>query len=237
MKEQLARLYELQLTDSDLAQHRAWIADLDDGAKLAKQLAAGTAELEAGRARLRELEATNRAKELELKSADEDRAAKSKKAYGGTIADTKELGALERKIEELNRKRDHLEDELLGLMDQIETTRAAVAKQEQKVATTQKVYDQTKADYAAGRTKLEGEMKGALTKRAELLPQVDAALLQEYEALKTKLDGVAVSGVDGNLCQTCRTVLPQSTLTQLKLGKMVVRCQNCRRILYPSDAW
>jgi uncharacterized protein len=237
MKEQLARLYELQLIDSDLAQHKSWIADLDDGSKLGKQLAAATAELEAGQTRLRELEAANRAKELELRSADDERDAKSKKAYGGTIGDAKELGALERKIEELNRKRDHLEDELLGLMDQIETTRATVAKQEKVVATTQRIYEQTKADYAAGRAKLEGEMKGSLAKRAELLPQLDAAVLKEYETIRTKLDGIAVSGVDGNLCKTCRTVLPQSTLTQLKLAKMIVKCQNCRRILYPSDAW
>ena len=237
MKEQLARLYELQVIDSDLAQHKAWVADLDDGAKTEKKLAAAQADLEDKQKRLRDLEATNRAKELELKSADEDRATKSKKAYGGTIGDVKELGALERKIEELKCKTDHLEDELLTLMEQIETLREEAGKQERIVTTTQKVYDQTKADYAAARAKLEGEMKQALLKRQELVPQITPALLNEYDTLRAKLDGIAVSGVDGNLCKTCRNVLPQSALSQMKLGKLLVRCDNCRRILYPSDAW
>jgi len=237
MKEQLARLYELQVIDSDLAQHRAWIADLDDGSKAGAKLAAGRADLEDKQKRLRELEATNRTKELELKSADEDRSAKSKRAYGGTVSDSKELGALERKIEELKRKSDHLEDELLTLMEQIETLREETGKQERIVTTTQKVYEQTKADYATARAKLEGEMKQSLLKRQELAPQITPALLQEYDALRAKLDGVAVSGVDGNLCKTCRNVVPQSALSQMKLGKLIVKCDNCRRILYPSDAW
>lgn len=237
MKEQLARLYELQQIDSNLARHKAWITDLDDGTKVGRQLAAAQADLEDKKERLHDLEATNRAKELELKSADEDRATKSKKAFGGGVGDAKELSALERKIGEIDRKRSHLEDDLLGLMEQIEALREQIAKQGRTVAAGQKVYDQTKADYTAARAKLEGEMRSEIARRQELVPQIDAALLKEYDALRAKLEGVAVSGVDGNLCQSCRNVLPQSTLTQLKLGKMVVRCQNCRRILYPSDAW
>lgn len=237
MKEQLAKLYELQSIDSDLAQHRAWIADLDDGSKAGQKLAAAEAGLAAAQKRLHDFEATNRTRELELKSADEERATRAKKAYGGTISDTKELSSLERKIEELDRKRDHLADELLTLMDQIETARAEVQKLEKLTGTIRTVHEQTRADYAKARGRLEGEMKTALARRQELVPEIDAALLQEYDALRAKLEGVGVSGVDGNLCKTCRNVLPQSTLSQLKLGKMIVKCQNCRRILYPSEAW
>ncbi|MGE5531236.1 MAG: zinc ribbon domain-containing protein [Bacteroidota bacterium] len=237
MKEQLARLYQLQLIDSALAQHKAWIADLDDGTRVGQKLAAAQAELTHNQKRLHDLEAANRSKELELKSADEERQTKSKRAYGGAVADPKELGALERKIEELKRKSDHLEDELLGLMEQIETLREEVAKQQRIVASGTKVYEQTRADYAQARGKLEEKMKELLAQRQELAPQIDAALLKEYDALRVKMEGIAVSGVDGNLCQTCRNVLPQSTLTQLKMGKTIVKCQNCRRILYPSDAW
>lgn len=237
MNEQLARLYELQQIDSNLAQHKAWIADLDDGTKLGKQLAAAQAQLDDKQKRLHDLEATNRAKELELKTVEADRATKAKKAFGGGVGDARELGALERKIEELDRKRSHLEDDLLGLMEQIETLREESAKQERLVGTSQKVLDQIKADYAKARAKLEDEMRVDIARRQELIPQLDAAVLKEYDAMRAKLEGVAVSGVDGNLCQMCRNVLPQSTLTQLKLGKMLVKCQNCRRILYPSNAW
>ena len=57
------------------------------------------------------------------------------------------------------------------------------------------------------------------------------------EAMRAKLEGVAVAGIDGNMCTACRNVLPQSAISAVKLGKVIVKCQNCRRMLYPSDAW
>jgi predicted nucleic acid-binding Zn-ribbon protein len=237
MQQQIAQLYELQQMDSAIAQHRTWIAGLDDGGKSGRSLAAARGELEGLQQRLRDLEAENRKKELELKSADQERQDKMRKAYGGSVGDAKELGALERKIEELNRRRDKLETEILGLMDEMERTGEQVAKQEKVVAQGQAVHDKIVADYEAARGKLEGEMQQIATRRAELASQIDAAMLKEYEAMRAKLEGVAVAGIDGNMCTACRNVLPQSALTTVKVGKVIVKCQNCRRMLYPSDAW
>ncbi|MCE5239096.1 hypothetical protein LLH23_11440 [bacterium] len=237
MQEQMTQLYELQQVDSAIAQHRTWIAGLDDGGKSGRNLAAAQQELEKLQQRLNALEAENRKKELELKSAEQERKDKMGKAYGGTVADAKELGALERKIEELNRRRDRLETDILGLMDEIETTRAQVAKQEKVVAQGQAVHDKIVGDYQEARGKLEGEIKALTAKRAELTPQITPPMLQEYESMRSKLEGVAVAGIEGNMCMACRNVLPQSAISTVKLGKVIVKCQNCRRMLYPSDAW
>ncbi len=237
MQEQMTQLYELQKVDSAIAQHRTWIAGLDDGGKSGRNLAAAQQELEKLQQRLNALEADNRKKELELKSAEQERKDKMGKAYGGTVADAKELGALERKIEELNRRRDRLETDILGLMDEIETTRAQVAKQEKVVAQGQAVHDKIVGDYQEARGKLEGEIKALTAKRAELTPQITPPMLQEYESMRSKLEGVAVAGIEGNMCMACRNVLPQSAISTVKLGKVIVKCQNCRRMLYPSDAW
>ncbi|MBU0611636.1 MAG: hypothetical protein KKI08_27405 [Armatimonadetes bacterium] len=237
MQQQLSQLYELQQIDSAIAQHRTWIAALDDGGKSGRSLAAAQGELDKLQQRLHDLEARSRKQELELKSADQERADKTKKAYGGTIGDAKELGALERKIEELKRKCDGLETEILGLMDEIERTSQQAAKQEKVVAQGQAVHDKIVADYDAARGKLEGEIKELATRRAEVAGQVDAAMLKEYDSMRAKLEGVAVAGIDGNMCTACRNVLPQSALTTCKIGKVIVKCQNCRRMLYPSEAW
>jgi len=237
MQEQMTQLYELQQVDSAIAQHRTWIAGLDDGGKSGRNLAAARQELERLRQRLNALEAENRKKELELRSAEQERKDKMGKAYGGTVADAKELGALERKIEELNRRRDRLETDILGLMDEIETTRAQVAKQEKVVAQGQAVHDRIVGDYQEARGKLESEIRALTAKRAELTAQIAPPMLQEYETMRSKLEGVAVAGIEGNMCMACRNVLPQSAISAVKLGKVIVKCQNCRRMLYPSDAW
>jgi predicted nucleic acid-binding Zn-ribbon protein len=141
--------------------------------------------------RLHDLEADSRKKELELKGADQERKDRTAKAYGGTISDTKELTALERKIEELKRKCDRLETDILGLMDEVESTRAKAAKQEKVVAQGQAVHDKIVGDYQEARGKLEGEIEGLTARRAELAPQLPPAVLQEYESMRGKLEGVA----------------------------------------------
>lgn len=237
MQEKMARLYELQQLDSGIAQHRTWISTLDDGSKSGRSLAAATGQLDALQKRLTQLETDNRNKELELKSADQDRKDRMAKAYGGTVGDAKELAALERKIEELNRKRDKLETEILELMDEIETVCGQVAQQEKVVAQGQALHDKIVGDYRQARGKLEGEIKKLTARRAELVAEIDPDLLREYEAMRGKLEGVAVAGIEGNMCKACRNVLPQSALAMVKQGKMIVRCQNCKRMLFPSEAW
>jgi len=237
MNEQMTQLYELQQIDSAIAQHRTWIGALDDGHKSGRSLEAARQELAALQQRLHDLEADNRKQELELKRADQERKEKTAKAYGGTIGDTKELSALERKIEELKRKCDRLETDILGLMDEIESTRAKAVKQEKVVAQGQAVHDKIAGDYQEARGKLEKEIEGLAARRAELAPQLPPAILQEYESMRGKLEGVAVAGIEGNMCTVCRNVLPQSALTTVKVGKVIVKCQNCRRMLYPSEAW
>lgn len=237
MQEQMKQLYELQQIDSAIASHKTHIAALDDGGKSGRNLAAATTELEALRQKLHDLETSNRNKELELKSADAERKEKMGKAYGGKVADPKELAALERKIEELNRKRDKLETDILGLMDEIEKTSEQAARQEKVVAQGQAIHDKIVADYSEARGRIEGEITQLAARRAELAPQIDAALLKEYETMRAKLDGVAVAGIEGNLCKACRNVLPQSAITTAKIGKVIIKCQNCRRMLYPSEAW
>lgn len=237
MQEKLARLYELQQLDSGIAQHRTWIASLDDGSKSGRNLAAAQGQLDALQKRLAQAEAESRNKELELKSADEDRTSRMSRAYGGTVADAKELAALERKIEELNRRRDKLETEILELMDQIEGLTKQVAQQEKVVAQGQALHDKIVGDYQQARGKLEEEITKLAARRAELVTEIEPDLLREYEAMRGKLEGVAVAGIEGNMCKACRNVLPQSALAMVKQGKMIVRCQNCRRMLFPSEAW
>ena len=237
MQQQMAQLYELQQIDSGIAQRHVWIAGLDDGAKSGRNLDKAKQELEALRQRARDLEGSSRQKELELKSADDERKTKAAKAYGGAVTDTKELGSLERKIEELDRKRDKLENDILMLMDDIEATRADVERQEKIVAQGQAIYDKIVADYVKSKAKLEDEIKVLTTRRGELAPEIEAGLMTEYETMRGKLEGVAVAGIEGNLCKACRNVLPQSALSMLKMGTVIVKCQNCRRMLYPSEAW
>ncbi len=235
MSELLPRLWELQQLDTGLRQRAEWIANLDDGSKARARLAEAQAALDAARENLSQLEATYRRKELDLQSADAEREQKAKKAYGGTVGDAKELSALEKKIAELKRRSSALEDELLALMDQIEAAREDVAKREALVTKLSNLAKQLAAEYTKDRARFEDEMEALRQQREAVLPQIDPVALREYEAMRAKLDGVAVAAVDGDLCTSCRNVVPSAMIARVKAGRELVKCQNCRRILYIGE--
>jgi hypothetical protein len=237
MKEQLDLLYQLQTLDSDIARLRQAIADLDDGTRARRKYQAARHEWEAKAEEVRQLETASRDRELELKSTDADLKAKSGRAYGGTVADTKELASLERKIEELTRRRDRLETEILALIEELETARTAAAELEEKALKLKTLWRKLVRAFEASRDKIEGDIAGITTQREETAARLEAGLLAEYETLRGKLEGVAVAGIEGNMCTACRTVLPTVCLSGAKQGKAVVKCQNCKRILFPSNAW
>lgn len=237
MKEQLDLLYQLQTLDSEIARLRQAIADLDDGARARRKFQAARHEWGAKAEEVEGLVVTGRTRDLELKSTEADLKAKSGRAYGGTVADTKELASLERKIEELTRRRDRLETEILTLMEQLETTRAEAAELKEKALKLKTLWRKLVRAFEASRDKIGADMAEIAAQRDELAAKLETGLLAEYEALRGKLEGVAVAGIEGDMCTACRTVLPIVCITGAKQGKAVVKCQNCKRILFPSNAW
>lgn len=231
MSELMAQLRDLQKLDSALQQRRQWIAELDDGRKSRRKFSEAVRAYEACKQALEELEATARRKDLDLKSAEAERQEKSKKAYGGTIADGKELAALERKIEELKRRAGGLEEELLKLMEQVEAARTA-AEEARTLARKLKAHTQAvERDYAEVKGKFDGEMAELQVQREALAAQVDGNALREYDALRAKMEGLAVAEIQGDVCAGCRNVVPGSLVSRVKMGREIVKCQNCRRIL------
>jgi len=230
--ELLTQLWELQQLDSELQRCSQAIAELDDGSKAVRKLREAQAQLSAQETELRDWETSYRNKELELKSAEAERRDRSQRAYGGTIADSKELAALERKIEELKRRASVLEDELLVLMEKIEARREEVSKSQALTRKLTVLAKQIRKEYQEARGNLEARMAELRTQREALAPQIAPAQLAEYETLRAKLGGLAVAKVEQEICQGCRTVVPAALLSRVRAGRELVRCQDCRRILY-----
>jgi len=235
MKEQFDLLFELQQIDSTIDDASKRLAGVDDGS-------AKRAELEQQRAELAEMEATLKQtnsqqldKELELESTEEERAQKWSKAYGGSISDPKELASLEKKLEELQRRKDKLEDVLLELYDKSEQESRKVEQQRETVARLAKELDATVENFERVSAELEAAIADAQQQRTAIVEKLDEKLLVDYEGIRGKSGGLAVVAVNGSLCSGCRVSISVMLLEESEKGKKLVRCENCRRILHYSE--
>jgi predicted nucleic acid-binding Zn-ribbon protein len=232
MREQLERLYELQQTDSGIAARAKALRELDDGTGADNALTKARQDLEAKEKALHALQAAMKDRELALKSAEDEKKQRSKQAYGGTIADPKQLSALEKKIAELGRTQDRLESEILELMDKVEAAEKELAAAKQAAEAAQQKAGATHQAYAGDTERLRGELADLKARRQELADGLDRPLLAQYESLLPKTAGVAVVAVRKGACTGCKVSVPGAFAPRLQNADRVVQCENCRRILF-----
>ncbi len=228
------RLLELQETDSAIDRLEARHRQLEEG----EGLRAARAEMEDAEGRLGELrlglDAVAREQQrLEnlIDSTARKLDADEKRLYDGSIANTKELEALQHEIAALKERRSGTEDELLEQMvrkDDLEV-RAEEAK---------KLTDDARAhveavggDAVKELTEIEASLTELRATREKLVPGLDEELLELYEDLRRQKKGIAVAKIVDGVCQACREKLSAMELDRLKRTEGVKRCEYCRRIV------
>lgn len=231
LKEDLALLYQLQRTDTQLGHLAQELVALDDGSRAARRAQEHQAASQAAAAGLKQAEGDVKDRELALESVEAERKQKWQRAYGGTVSDTKELSALERKIEELNRRKGKLEEETLTLYDTVERLRAERQEAEQRASEGALRARRVRA-HCVHRTKEIHEEQATLTRqRDQQAQQVPESLYKQYEQRRATQEGVAVAALVEGTCEFCHTRTPNEYVAELRRGLRVIHCESCGRIL------
>lgn len=230
-KEDAQRLFELQTVDSAIDDRERILAELDDGTTALAALEQARAELAALQEDLHAKQARQRKLELDLETILADRKERSARAYGGTVSDLKELTALEKKIEELGRNADRHEDMILALLEEIEGVEGAIAEQQARVDGLAAEHTRIAAHYERTTAQARAEIAELQARRAELVAQIEPALLNQYEDLRARFDRIAVAAMRAGTCSVCNVAVARALHPVVARGTMVVRCDSCRRIL------
>lgn len=227
----LAALWAVQQADRQLAALRAERAELDDGTALREETETARAAVQDAADRLHAALATQRDQELRLATTE----SKQKKAegdlYGGRVSNPKELAGLEEEIGVLAKARDHLQDSILGLFDEVERLRgeeaergAAARALDERLAAHLAAFERERARTDAGIAAKEAE-------RAGLAAAVDARLLKKYESIAAQEGGIGMVAIAGGFCGGCHNDVPARFVSRVRAGD-VVTCERCHRILY-----
>ena len=100
-----------------------------------------------------------------------------------------------------------------------------------EAANAKKSFDQLKADYEEESKSKKGELENQRVKAKEVMDQVDAALLEEYETIKKHITPPVARLIHGQ-CSGCNTSLPSAILSKIK-GGTLVECETCGRMIIP----
>jgi uncharacterized protein len=232
MKQQLLALYELQSLDVKITRINSRLAAMDGGGLIKKRLAQAKAGLQTAESALTAQETELKDAELTLKSIDEKRATVEKRLYGGSVSNSKELGALEKEVKILKGKQEELDGRTLEMYDTVESARTSVQAAREKIAAIEGELKKAIGAEAEERASLDAELAGLTTAREAAAAIVtDRALMSRYDAVRKRTGATGIAMVSHDRCEGCKTAVTPFITRSLFENKGIVSCENCGRIL------
>jgi uncharacterized protein len=232
--EQLDLLLELQATDQRVRRVEHILDDLPEQRELAvsdQRAQELTRALDELRVDLDQAAAEQRQLEREVDILSQRRDAERARIYDGSVANARELKAIEAEIETTVRRLSEHEDLLLEALEKtelLEGRREVLASELADEEERRQQLEVARNDAAAGLLPELGELKVARDREAATLP---ADLRARYEAQVARTGGVAVAKLENNACTACRIELSMADVGELYAGPPLTTCPQCRRLL------
>ncbi len=224
-------LWDLQEVDLALDHIAQELADIESHLhtpailqELAHQIATLEAELHHITVRQADLE-------LEIAGLSEHIEDLEKRLYGGYISNPREIEAAQQKAAEMRRRRSHLEDELLDLMEMQERLDANHRDLTARLQEEEARWDVVQSGLLEKQAHLRAEHDHLVKRRAKLIARIPPDIVTVYERLRRVKGGMAVSRLKNRVCEACGVEVPRSVERQVKYEEGIVYCPTCGRIL------
>ncbi len=235
VKEQLRGLIELQEIDSKILDIKRILDNIpfriSEAEKPLKDL---QSSLEVIKQKLASLEKEKRNKELQLDDTNEK--INKLKSRFKEIKTNKEYQAYLKEIELLEKERYKIEDDILIAMEEIDIISKQLKLEEDKQKKEKEKIESFKNSIKQEKTEREEELKKFKELRMRLVEKLDEEIYDQYINLLETYNGLAVVEAENEICQGCNMNIPPQLFVELKKNEDIIRCPQCRRILYYKNS-
>ena len=155
----------------------------------------------------------------------------------GQVSSPRELENLQSEIESLLRRQSDLEDVELDVMERLEAAQSRLTE----AAEQRSAIGADEAAATARRDVTLAELaelaKKASDRRAVVIADEPADLIDLYERLRVQHGGVGAAALRRGQCQGCHLTMNTVDLNSIRAAAAddVLRCEECRRILVRTD--
>ena len=231
MSEVLQKILALWEIDQALHKLEGILSDLRaEEERLLQRLQAEDRAWEERKKQHQDLRRRANAKAQEVDETDDKIRAYQKK-LDHDIIPYKEMEYLKEQVEYLRGRLEELEEEALGLMDEVEADAERLLEEERQHQDRRQALEVELERIRARQEKLAAEAEKLSGRRAEALAALPQNWREHYERLhETVPDPVAP--VENGACGGCHLRISDTLLERVREGREVVICENCSRFLY-----
>ncbi len=153
----------------------------------------------------------------------------------GLVKTNQEYSAIAHEIGNALADKSVSEDQALKLLDEIDVQKKLVDEEKEKLAKEEDNYNKIIAELDGRVAAIAEERLKLNTDRTQYLSSVENELLDRYNNIVQKRDGVAIVPISGQSCSGCSMNLPPQVINEVKLKEDIVICESCSRILYEAE--
>jgi hypothetical protein len=234
LKSQLATLVQLQTVDSKIYR-------LNEDKKVKPQeietLKSAFESKKAGLAAAEKaaLDLQKEKKDRELELASKEEAAKKLQSQLYQLKTNKEYNAMLQQIQDAKADASLIEDKILEVMDRIEKSKVDIELEKKKLGQEEQAYLGEKKKVEDQLKQIDEQLAQLESQRSQVLPQIDKAILGQYERILKNRDGLAIAIVRNNTCMGCNMFVPAQVINLIQMYDKIMTCEVCNRILYIDD--
>jgi predicted nucleic acid-binding Zn-ribbon protein len=233
MLKEIEQLLLLQDRDQKIKMFTAELETVPlEGNRIDQLLAAKQSAFEQLKLRSRELEVRRKSLELDAQTR-RDSIAKYKTQQFQTRKN-EEFQAIGQEINRFEKEIEQIEDNEIEIMELSERTQSELGHSEQELNTAKRQSEQQRADLNRKQLILEERLREVQVEREQLTQGLDPDLLFQYTRLFATKGGNAVVPVEHEFCMGCHMKNTSALVHRAKLGRDIVHCEQCGRILYSA---
>jgi predicted nucleic acid-binding Zn-ribbon protein len=231
MISELENLIALQRIDLEITAIESRLQKIpEEIAALQREVATERANLGTAEDRLSESQKSRRALEGELQVIEE-RIGKYKDQLM-QVKSNEEYRAMQKQIQSAKDDVSVHEDMILTKLEEADQLQEDLKARRKELDEGLEHVGKLEAELDSEAKKLGAELEHRKGGRRELEKKLPEELYEQYKKISATRGGVAVAEAKDEHCQECNVRLRPQVYSELRLGKKIIRCDSCSRILY-----
>ncbi len=148
------------------------------------------------------------------------------------LKSNKEYSAMEMEIKGLKADKSLIEEDILNLLDKVDASKGALAKEKEALAGEEKKHQAALAELKKQADELQQGVTAGEDKRKTYTPNIEPRLLSQYERIAKSREGVALVPIVNNACGGCHMGFPPQVVNEAQQHEKWIICESCARLVY-----
>ncbi len=148
------------------------------------------------------------------------------------VKNNKEYQAMLKEIEELKKDISSKEDQMLEIMERIESFSVQLKQEEKVLAQLKQKMELDRSELLEQSEKVNEQLDRFEAAQHKVREKLEASLLKRCDSLFQRHSGIAVAAVESGVCQVCHMNIPPQKFIELQRDENIFNCPHCHRFIY-----